>query len=57
MGEVRKRLLCFEYINNRSLDKHLSGMTLKLRTILVYYSLYCMHFFPSYHYLIIKDSF
>ncbi|KAL6870847.1 hypothetical protein ACP4OV_014695 [Aristida adscensionis] len=25
MGEIRKRLLCFEYLNNRSLDKHLSG--------------------------------
>jgi len=26
MAEIRKRLLCFEYLNNKSLDKHLSGM-------------------------------
>lgn len=25
MAEVRKRLLCFEYINNKSLRNHLSG--------------------------------
>jgi interleukin-1 receptor-associated kinase 1 len=26
MAESRERLLCFECINNKSLDKHLSGM-------------------------------
>ena len=26
MAEIPKRLLCFEYLNNKSLDKHLSGM-------------------------------
>jgi interleukin-1 receptor-associated kinase 1 len=26
MAETRKRLLCFEYLQNNSLDKHLSGM-------------------------------
>lgn len=25
-AEVQKGLLCFEYINEKSLDKHLSGM-------------------------------
>ncbi|XP_062182021.1 protein PSK SIMULATOR 1-like [Phragmites australis] len=25
MAEIRKRLLCFEYLNNKSLDKHLSA--------------------------------
>ena len=26
LAESRKRLLCFECLNNKSLDKHLSGM-------------------------------
>ena len=34
MAEVRKRLICFEYMNNKSLDKHLSGKALKAAYIL-----------------------
>jgi hypothetical protein len=30
MAEIRKRLLCFEYVNNKSLDKYLSGMITSL---------------------------
>lgn len=26
MAEIPKRLLCFEYLHNKSLDKHISGM-------------------------------
>lgn len=28
MAEIRSRMLCFEYLNKKSLDKHLSGMAL-----------------------------
>ena len=49
-AEIRERLLCFEYMNNKSLNKHLSGKTLKLH-IYFAYSRYCFHFCPSYHYI------
>jgi hypothetical protein len=26
LAEIPKRLLCFEYVSNKSLDKHISGM-------------------------------
>lgn len=26
MAEIQKRLICFEYLHNKSLDKHISGM-------------------------------
>lgn len=26
LAETRKRLLCFEYVSNKSLDKHITGM-------------------------------
>lgn len=30
MAEIRKRLLCFEYVNNKSLEKYISGMIMSL---------------------------
>ena len=27
MAQIRERLLCFDYISNGSLDKHITGMT------------------------------
>lgn len=34
-AEVRSRVLCIEYMNNKSLDKHLSGM-INFNHILIY---------------------
>ena len=39
MAEVRKRLICFEYVNNKSLDKHLPGKTSKFTNTIVYCNL------------------
>jgi interleukin-1 receptor-associated kinase 1 len=50
MAEVRKRLICFEYINNKSLDKHLPGKTSKFTNTIVYCNLYCI-LFQSEHWL------
>lgn len=28
LPQIRERLLCFEYVSNRSLDKHITGTTM-----------------------------